>query len=134
MEDDPQLTSDIDPHGQPGAAPANDMIPLRSADTTQLVPSSTVRWIETHGDQVRLHTTEGVHHGTIPATQGAPWSWAHFMHIHESFVVPPQLITELKMCMTGYSVVVGDHEKELPVGRHYVEHLKERLARPWDTA
>jgi DNA-binding LytR/AlgR family response regulator len=111
--------------------PADDeVIPVELAGTTRLVPRATVRWVEAQGDYARLHTADGSHLVRIPLAQlEERWGEAGFVRIHRSFLVALSLITELKMGASGYTVVIGENEKELPVSRRHTRHLKDRLVR-----
>jgi DNA-binding LytR/AlgR family response regulator len=111
--------------------PADDeVIPVELAGTTKLIPRATVRWVEAQGDYARLHTADGSHLVRIPLAQlEERWGDAGFVRIHRSFLVALTLITELKMGASGYTVVIGDNEKELPVSRRHTRQLKDRLVR-----
>jgi DNA-binding LytR/AlgR family response regulator len=110
----------------------DEVIPVELAGTTRLVPRSTVRWVEAHGDYARLHTGEGSHLVRIPLSQLEDrWSDAGFVRIHRSFLVALPLVTELRMSASGYVVRVGNGEDstELPVSRRHTRELKDRLVR-----
>jgi DNA-binding LytR/AlgR family response regulator len=114
------------------AEPADDeVIPVELAGTTKLVPRASVRWVEAQGDYARLHTADNVSHLVrIPLAQlEERWGDAGFVRIHRSYLVALSLITELKMGASGYTVVIGENEKELPVSRRHTRHLKDRLVR-----
>lgn len=121
-----------DAAGSAAPEPADDeVIPVELAGTTKLVPRASVRWVEAQGDYARLHTADGASHLVrIPLAQlEERWGDAGFVRIHRSFLVALSLITELKMGASGYAVVIGDNEKELPVSRRHTRHLKDRLVR-----
>jgi len=111
----------------------DEVIPVELAGTTKLVPRSSVRWVEAHGDYARLHTGEGTSHLVrIPLSQLEDrWSDAGFVRIHRSFLVALPLVTELRMSSSGYVVRVGNGEdaRELPVSRRHTRELKDRLVR-----
>jgi DNA-binding LytR/AlgR family response regulator len=119
--------------GGPVTAPEptdDEVIPVELAGTTKLVPRASVRWVEAQGDYARLHTADGSHLVRIPLAQlEERWGEAGFVRIHRSFLVALSLITELKMGASGYTVVIGDNEKELPVSRRHTRQLKDRLVR-----
>jgi DNA-binding LytR/AlgR family response regulator len=58
----------------------DEVIPVELAGTTKLVPRSSVRWVEAHGDYARLHTGDGTSHLVrIPLSQLEDrWSDAGF--------------------------------------------------------
>lgn len=110
----------------------NEVIPVGLADTTKLVPRSSVRWVTAHGDYARLHTSEGSHLVRVPLSRLEDrWSEAGFVRIHRSFLVALPLVTELRMSSSGYVVRVGDGDDaaELPVSRRRTRDLKDRLVR-----
>lgn len=119
----------------PGQDQSNEdeVIPVELAGTTKLIPRSSVRWVEAHGDYARLHTSEGTNHLVrIPLSQLEDrWSEAGFVRIHRSFLVALPLVTELRMSSSGYVVRVGngDDATELPVSRRHTRDLKDRLVR-----
>jgi DNA-binding LytR/AlgR family response regulator len=119
--------------GQDQASNEDEVIPVELAGTTKLVPRSSVRWVEAHGDYARLHTNEGTSHLVrIPLSQLEDrWSDAGFVRIHRSFLVALPLVTELRMSSSGYVVRVGngDAATELPVSRRHTRELKDRLVR-----
>lgn len=118
-----------------GSAPAaedpdDEVIPVELAGTTKLISRKSVRWVEAQGDYARLHTTEGSHLVRIPLAQlEERWADAGFVRIHRSYLVAQNLITELRMGSSGYTVVLGEGEQELPVSRRHTRDLKDRVVR-----
>ena len=109
----------------------DEVIPVELAGTTKLIARSSVRWVEAQGDYARLHTADGSHLVRIPLAQLEDrWADVGFVRIHRSYLVALPLITELRMCSSGYTVVIGDDEKQLPVSRRHTRELKDRLVRP----
>ncbi|HEV3357128.1 MAG TPA: LytTR family DNA-binding domain-containing protein [Pseudonocardiaceae bacterium] len=117
--------------GMPSLDPTDDeVIPVELAGTTKLIPRAAVRWVEAQGDYARLHTADGSHLVRIPLAQlEERWTEAGFVRIHRSFLVAVGLITELRMGPSGYTVIIGDNERELPVSRRHTRQLKDRLVR-----
>jgi two-component system response regulator LytT len=113
------------------ATPVNsddEVIAVELGGSTKLIARSSVRWVEAQGDYARLHTQEGSHLVRIPLAQlEERWRGAGFVRIHRSYLVALPLVTELKMTSSGYTVIVGDNEKELPVSRRHTRDLKDRL-------
>jgi DNA-binding LytR/AlgR family response regulator len=108
----------------------DEVIPVELAGTTKLVSRTAVRWVEAQGDYARLYTSEGSHLVRIPLAQlEERWEKAGFVRIHRSYLVPISLITELRMGGSGYSVVIGNEEKILPVSRRHTRELKDKLVR-----
>jgi DNA-binding LytR/AlgR family response regulator len=124
----------------PGTAPGggvavpesrdDEVIPVELAGTTKLVARNSVRWVEAQGDYARLYTSDGSHLVRIPLAQlEERWGKVGFVRIHRSYLVPLNLITELRMGASGYTVVIGSEEKELPVSRRHTRELKDKLVR-----
>src|SRR5699024_7102961 len=108
----------------------DEVIPVELGGTTKLVPRRSVRWVEAQGDYARLHTADGSHLVRIPLAQlEERWGDAGFLRIHRSYLVSLAQVTELRMSSSGYSVVLGDPEEELPVSRRHTRELKDRLVR-----
>lgn len=108
----------------------DEVIPVELAGTTKLVSRATVRWVEAQGDYARLYTSDGSHLVRIPLAQlEERWGKVGFVRIHRSYLVPLNLITELRMGASGYTVVIGSEEKELPVSRRHTRELKDKLVR-----
>ncbi|TCO64565.1 LytR/AlgR family response regulator transcription factor [Actinocrispum wychmicini] len=108
----------------------DEVIPVELAGTTKLVARNSVRWVEAQGDYARLYTSDGSHLVRIPLAQlEERWGKVGFVRIHRSYLVPLNLITELRMGASGYTVVIGSEEKELPVSRRHTRELKDKLVR-----
>ncbi|WP_035859779.1 response regulator [Cryptosporangium arvum] len=114
---------------QPQPEPvADDVIPVELAGTTRMLPRSSVRWVEAHGDYARLHTSDGNHLVRVPLSLLAErWADAGFVRIHRSYLVALRVIAELRLGSSGYVVVVDG--RELPVSRRHTRELKDRLVR-----
>ncbi|SHN46786.1 LytR/AlgR family response regulator transcription factor [Cryptosporangium aurantiacum] len=107
---------------------ADDVIPVELAGTTRMLPRSSVRWVEAHGDYARLHTADGNHLVRVPLSLLAErWADAGFVRIHRSYLVALRVIAELRLGSSGYVVVVDG--QELPVSRRHTRELKDRLVR-----
>jgi DNA-binding LytR/AlgR family response regulator len=105
--------------------------PVQLAGQHTTVGADVVRWVEeTPENYSRLHVGMGAF--LVPyslAEVEERWKSAGFIRIHESFLVPISRITELKVSSSGYSVVIGDSDKELPVEQQFLAPLKDRLVR-----
>ncbi|MGH3436508.1 MAG: LytR/AlgR family response regulator transcription factor [Sciscionella sp.] len=114
----------------PQDAGDDEVIPVELAGTTKLISRSSVRWVEAQGDYARLHTTDGSHLVRIPLAQlEERWADAGFVRIHRSYLVALPLITELRMGASGYTVIIGEDDQQLPVSRRHTRDLKDRLVR-----
>jgi len=106
----------------------DDVIPVELAGTTRMLPRSSVRWVEAHGDYARLHTADANHLVRVPLSLLAErWADAGFVRIHRSYLVALRVIAELRLGSSGYVVVVDG--RELPVSRRHTRELKDRLVR-----
>jgi DNA-binding LytR/AlgR family response regulator len=107
-------------------------IPVELAGVTTFIPRTDIRWVEAHGDYARLHTVDGSHLVRMPlAHMESNWADAGFIRIHRSYLVSLRVITEMRTAPggNGYTVVVGDREKELPVSRRHTKNVKDHLIR-----
>ncbi|MDV6014540.1 LytTR family DNA-binding domain-containing protein [Haloechinothrix sp. LS1_15] len=108
----------------------SEVVPVELAGTTKLIPRNKVRWVEAHGDYVRLHTKGGSYLARTPLTQlEEHWAGAGFVRIHRSYLVALREITEIRMSQGSYQVVIGEGEKLLPVSRRNARNLKDRITR-----
>jgi len=92
----------------------------------RVLPCTSVRWIQAHGDYAQLHTSDG-HHlvGVSLATLAERWAGAGFQRIHRSYIVQLALVTEVSLTTSGGVAVVDG--RRLPVSRRYVQELRARL-------
>lgn len=111
----------------PGAEPG-EMIPVELGGVTRFVARSDVRYVEAHGDYVRLHTGGESHLVRVPlSTLEGRWSEAGFVRIHRRHLVALAHIDELRWEGTRASVRIGD--ELLPVSRRQTRELRDRLVR-----
>ena len=116
-------------HGPPGAAD-DDVI---SVDTirgggTRLLPVSSIRFVEAHGDYARIHADDG--RFLLRASLGElerRWQPAGFARVHRGYLVPLRRATELRPQRDGSVVLVVDGGDEVPVARRQVAELRRRL-------
>ncbi|MBA0125249.1 response regulator transcription factor [Haloechinothrix sp. YIM 98757] len=105
-----------------------EVIAVELGGVTKLVRRTDVRWVEAHGDYVRLYTNDGSHLARTPLSQlEEQWAGSGFVRIHRSYLVALRQITELRMGQGGYQVVIGDGEQILPVSRRHTRQLKDRI-------
>lgn len=124
----------VESGGESDGSDDHSVIPVELGGTTRLIKRSSVRWVEAQGDYARLHTDDGSHLVRIPLAQlEEKWADAGFVRIHRSYLVSLNLINELRMSSSGYSVLIagGVHRepRELPVSRRHTRELKDRLVR-----
>ncbi len=111
-------------------APADDgsdeTIPVELGGVTRFICRSQVRYVESHGDYVRLHTAEGAHLVRARMTTlERRWADAGFIRIHRSHLVALAHITDVHLAARGASVVLGN--EELALSRRAARELREVL-------
>lgn len=107
----------------------HDVIAVESGGRTRLVRRDDVRFVESAGDYVRLHTRAGEHLVRMPLGElEAAWEPHDFVRVHRGFLVRLGEVSELRTDATGaQSVRLGD--VDLPVSRRHARTLRERLLR-----
>lgn len=117
------------PPTQPASAATDEeTIPVERAGVTRFIARRDVRYVESHGDYVRLHTETATHLLRVPmATLEERWAEAGFIRIHRSYLVSLAHITEVRLGAEQRSVVLGS--VELAVSRRHTPGLRETLAR-----
>lgn len=90
------------------------------------VPVESILWIESEGDYVRLHTRGRSYliRGTLRAMEErfAPHG---FLRIHRRLLVEASLISKVRRAKDGRLCAVLADETELPIGRSYVQRVRE---------
>lgn len=105
-----------------------EMIPVELGGRARLVARSAVRYVEAHGDYVRLHTADGGHLVRMPlAALERRWEPAGFIRIHRSTLVAAGHIRELRFDNGRAVVQVGD--ETLPVSRRHTRQVRDLLIR-----
>jgi DNA-binding LytR/AlgR family response regulator len=112
--------------------PADDLagiLPVGAPGRTRLITREQVRWVESDGDYVRLHTAEGeTFLARVPISSlERNWSPHGFIRIHRGYLVPFRYISEFSVSAGTHSVTVdGQH---LPVSRRRVHEVRSRILR-----
>lgn len=119
------LEEPVQPVPQPKPAePAP--VPVELAGVTRFVPPADVRYVEAHGDYVRLHTGSGVHLVRIPlAVLEERWREAGFVRVHRSLLVAVRHIEHLRLDSGRCTVLVAG--VELAVSRRHVREVRDLL-------
>ena len=90
------------------------------------VPVESILWVESEGDYVRLHTSGRSYliRGTLRAMEErlAPHG---FLRIHRRLLVDASLISKVRRAKGGQLCIVLADETELPIGRSYVQRVRE---------
>ncbi len=115
------------PDQPPPPADPLDVVAVDHAGTTLLVRRQDVLWVETAGDYVRLHTTDGRGHLVrVPmVTLQALWTPHGFARVHRRYLVDLHRIRELSSDGAQTTVVIGD--RRLPVSRRHAAEVRRRL-------
>ncbi|WP_158887369.1 LytR/AlgR family response regulator transcription factor [Amycolatopsis anabasis] len=104
-------------------------LPVESGGRTRYVRRDEVRFVEAHGDYVRLHTPAGVHLVRMPISRLEEyWEGSGFLRVHRGFLVSLGAVRELRSDSAGgllAHTAVGD----VPVSRRHARELRERLLR-----
>jgi DNA-binding LytR/AlgR family response regulator len=104
----------------------DDTIAVELGGVTRFVHRSDVRYVEAHGDYVRLHTPSDAHLVRIPLTTLEDrWREAGFLRIHRSLLVALGHVEEVRIEAGRCSVLVGG--EELHVSRRHTPALREML-------
>ncbi|MEU6773231.1 LytTR family DNA-binding domain-containing protein [Streptomyces sp. NPDC046759] len=118
--------------GAPAGAPpepAGDLAVLKveSAGRTRFVRREQVRFVEAHGDHVRLDTRDGRFLVRMPlSTLERSWSRAGFLRVHRSYLLALRAVEDLRTDAVG-QLVAHTAGGDVPVSRRHARHLKEQL-------
>lgn len=118
----------------PAARPAPEQLPdamaalpVESEGRTRYVRRGEVRFVEAHGDYVRLHTPSGVHVVRMPISRLEEyWSPAGFVRVHRGYLVALAAVRELRSDSVG-GLLAHTDLGDVPVSRRHARDLRERL-------
>jgi two-component system LytT family response regulator len=112
---------------EPAVVDALAAVPVELAGRTRFVRRDDVRYVEAHGDYVRLHTPSGAHLVRIPISRlEEHWSHASFVRVHRSFLLAVPAVRELRSDLTG-GLLAHTDVGDVPVSRRHARELRERL-------
>lgn len=106
----------------------DETIAVELGGVTRFIHRSDVKYVESQGDYVRIHTAEGGHLLRMALSNLADeWKDFGFIRIHRRFLVAISSISEVRQDGNHCSVVLGDIE--LDVSRRHTRNLKDQLLR-----
>ncbi|MBP2370749.1 LytR/AlgR family response regulator transcription factor [Pseudonocardia parietis] len=112
------------------AAPRVDelaVLPVELAGRTRYVRREDVRFVEAHGDYVRLHTPSGSHLVRIPLSRlEEHWDSHRFLRVHRSFLLHLPAVLELRSDAGG-GLLAHTDAGDAPVSRRHARELREQL-------
>jgi DNA-binding LytR/AlgR family response regulator len=102
-------------------------LPVESEGRTRYVRRTEVRYVEAHGDYVRLHATSGIHVVRMPISRLEEyWALAGFVRVHRSFLVALDAVRELRSDSVG-GLLAHTELGDVPVSRRHARDLREKL-------
>ncbi|MCW3008968.1 MAG: DNA-binding response regulator [Solirubrobacterales bacterium] len=109
-------------HARAVGEPADDVLPVDLVrGGTRLLPRGCIRYLQAHGDYVRVVSDEGrfLLRGPIGEFERR---WPDWLRVHRAFLVPIARVVELRP-----TAVVLDDGSEVPVARRHVAAVRRRL-------
>jgi DNA-binding LytR/AlgR family response regulator len=113
----------------PAPAPVDALpaVPVELAGRTRFVRRDDVRFVEAHGDYVRLHTPSGAHLVRIPISRlEEHWQHAGFSRVHRSYLLAVPAVRELRSDLSG-GLLAHTDVGDVPVSRRHARELREHL-------
>jgi DNA-binding LytR/AlgR family response regulator len=102
-------------------------LPVESEGRPRYVRRTDVRYVEAHGDYVRLHATSGIHVVRMPISRLEEyWAQAGFIRVHRSFLVALDAVRELRSDSVG-GLLAHTDLGDVPVSRRHARDLREKL-------
>jgi DNA-binding LytR/AlgR family response regulator len=114
----------------PGDDDSLGAISVEAAGRAWLITPGQVCWVESVGDYVRLHMTEGdAHLLRMPISHlEEKWAAHGFIRIHRGYLVSVDKITEFSVWGSNHTVKVAG--RSLPVSRRHARDVRDRVLRP----
>lgn len=102
-------------------------VPVELAGRTRYVRRDDVRFVEAHGDYVRLHTRSGAHLVRIAISRlEEHWQPAGFSRVHRSYLIAVHAVRELRSDLSG-GLLAHTDVGDVPVSRRHARELREQL-------
>jgi DNA-binding LytR/AlgR family response regulator len=98
------------------------------AGSTRLINRSTILYVQSHGDFVRIVTDDGRY--LLRTTMGdveRRWAQFNFVRVHRQYVANLTRATELRPVLGGTAELVFGDGQVIPVARRHVSELSRRL-------
>ena len=119
-----------DAAAEPPPAPRVDelaVVPVELGGRTRYLRRDDVRFVEAHGDYVRLHTVSGSHLVRIPLSRlEEHWAPHQFVRVHRSFLLALGSVAELRSDASG-GLLAHTDAGDVPVSRRHARELREML-------
>ncbi len=102
-------------------------VPVELGGRTRWVRRDDVRFVEAHGDYVRLHTRGGSHLLRIPISRlEEHWGSVGYVRVHRGFLLAVHAVQELRSD-TGGGLLAHTDAGDVPVSRRHARELRELL-------
>lgn len=103
------------------------VVPVELGGRTRYLRRDDVRYVEAHGDYVRLHTVSGSHLVRIPLSRlEEHWAPHQFVRVHRSFLLALPSVVELRSDAGG-GLLAHTDAGDVPVSRRHSRELREML-------
>ncbi|RZT84145.1 LytTR family two component transcriptional regulator [Pseudonocardia sediminis] len=103
------------------------VVPVELGGRTRYLRRDDVRFVEAHGDYVRLTTPSGSHLVRIPLSRlEEHWSPHEFVRVHRSYLLALPAVVELRSDAGG-GLLAHTDAGDVPVSRRHARELRELL-------
>jgi DNA-binding LytR/AlgR family response regulator len=121
-----------EPEPRGGAAGESDIVAVassRPSGSTRLIPRSSIQYVQSHGDFVRIVVGDGRYllRSTLTDLERR-WEPFGFVRVHRQYLANLGQARELQPQLGGTAMLRFDGEVTIPVARRHVAGLTKRLA------